>query len=68
LPAKNDRVSIAVEDNGIGLPKSIETGGMGLRIMRFRAKMINASLDIGSMESRGTGVQLSFEAPGNTEG
>ena len=38
---------ISVEDDGKGFdPLSIETGGMGLRIMRYRAKMINGTLEV----------------------
>ena len=64
---QNDRITIRVSDNGIGIPKELETDGMGLRIMRFRAKMINAALDIRSRENQGTSVHLSLENPGEIE-
>ncbi len=40
-------IRIAVEDDGKGFdPISIRTGGMGLRIMYYRAKMISGQLEV----------------------
>ena len=51
---------LSVEDNGTGFPADMETDGMGLRIMGFRANMIHAALDIHSPHNGGTVVQVSL--------
>jgi signal transduction histidine kinase len=43
---------LSVEDDGQSIPPGLETAGMGLRIMGFRANMIHAALDIQSPEAR----------------
>ena len=41
------RLTLAVRDDGIGIDTCVETsGGMGLRIMRHRASMIDATFDL----------------------
>lgn len=46
---------LTVRDDGIGFPKHVpETGGMGLRIMRYRAQMIQGTLRVGKAEGGGT--------------
>jgi signal transduction histidine kinase len=53
-------ITISVEDDGKGFdPLSIQTGGMGLRIMRYRAKMINGTLDVRKRVGGGTLVSCS---------
>jgi signal transduction histidine kinase len=48
-------VTIAVEDDGTGFdPISVRTGGMGLRIMRYRARMISGKLDVRRRSGGGT--------------
>ncbi len=48
-------VSLSVQDDGIGLAESaIDVKGMGLKIMRYRAGLINAHLGIGAAAPRGT--------------
>jgi DNA-binding LacI/PurR family transcriptional regulator/signal transduction histidine kinase len=49
-----------VTDNGIGLPNA-PRGGMGLRIMRYRAETIGAELDI---ERLNPGTRVSCRIPG----
>ncbi len=58
LSKEGNKIALKITDDGLGIPEVIETDGMGLRIMGFRAKMINASLDIGSGENGGTTVCL----------
>ncbi|BBO70578.1 hypothetical protein DSCA_45080 [Desulfosarcina alkanivorans] len=55
-----DRLTVSVHDDGRGIPSDLETRGMGLRIMGFRANMIHAALDIGGHEDGGTVVQVSL--------
>jgi signal transduction histidine kinase len=57
-----DRLKLSVYDDGRGIPPDLETSGMGLRIMGFRANMIDAVLDIHSPEEGGTVVQVSLSA------
>jgi signal transduction histidine kinase len=53
-------ITISVEDDGIGFdPISIRSGGMGLRIMRYRAKMISGKLVVRRREGGGTVVACS---------
>lgn len=50
-------ITLAVEDNGIGLPATPGAGGgMGLRIMQYRADLIGAVLRIERPEGGGTRI------------
>ncbi|MBI5664664.1 MAG: hypothetical protein HZC49_06220 [Nitrospirae bacterium] len=47
LRKNHDRIIMTIKDNGIGIPEhAARKGGMGLKIMNYRAGLINASLDI----------------------
>jgi signal transduction histidine kinase len=53
-------ITISVEDDGIGFdPIYVRSGGMGLRIMRYRAKMISGKLEVRKREGGGTVVACS---------
>ncbi len=55
------RVVVTVEDDGHGMPQSFEArGGMGLKIMRYRATIIGASLDIVPRAGGGTVVRCTL--------
>ena len=57
-------VTLAVADNGNGLPRDVRTvQGMGLRIMQYRAETIGASLSFERANRRGTIVLCKFKAP-----
>jgi two-component system, LuxR family, sensor kinase FixL len=48
-------IELLVADNGGGLdPTRIARGGMGLRVMRFRAQMIGGYLAVESRPAAGT--------------
>jgi len=52
---------LTVEDNGLGIGNTVHSGkGMGLNIMKYRASMIGASLEIKSGEQRGTVITCTF--------
>lgn len=52
-----------VMDNDHGLPRgSIQNGGMGLQIMKYRAKMIDGLLEIQPGADRGTVVTCTLKA------
>ncbi|MEJ2640752.1 MAG: PAS domain S-box protein, partial [Desulfosarcinaceae bacterium] len=61
-------LQLSVRDDGGGDFEVVGTGGMGLRIMAYRAKMIGAALDIDPMPGEGTRVQLTLpiKAPAGT--
>jgi PAS domain S-box-containing protein len=50
-------LSVTVEDDGVGIAEqSRQNGGMGLRIMQYRAGVIDAALDVHLTKSGGTAV------------
>ncbi len=53
----NGTLSVTVEDDGVGIAEhSRQNGGMGLRIMQYRAGVIDAALDVHLTKSGGTAV------------
>ena len=55
LGTHSDRVSLQVRDDGKGINPDVErVSGSGLRIMRYRARVIGATLDIQSNPGEGT--------------
>jgi signal transduction histidine kinase/CheY-like chemotaxis protein len=54
---------LSVEDDGIGIsPVNSAAGGMGLRTMRYRARMIGANLKVRRADGSGTVVECSVPA------
>jgi two-component system CheB/CheR fusion protein len=52
---------LMITDDGVGFPKGAgDHAGMGLQIMKYRAGMIGASLEIGPANDRGTVVACQF--------
>ncbi|MGP8152883.1 MAG: PAS domain S-box protein, partial [Smithella sp.] len=49
----NGIVSLSILDNGVGIKDTTKVGGIGIRIMNYRARMIGASLRIESEQSGG---------------
>ena len=72
LSDDGELITLKITDNGIGFTDNdLESGGMGLRIMRYRAELIRAKLTIAPAHRRGTEVtctlphlQESLPAPG----
>ncbi len=56
LSQRDGILRLSVRDDGIGLPASSGQIGMGLRIMRYRAELIGATLAIGVAAGGGTEV------------
>lgn len=52
---------VRIEDDGQGLPEKKHRKGMGLHIMKYRAKAIKASLSIQQGREKGTVVSLTGE-------
>jgi signal transduction histidine kinase len=57
-------IAVRVEDDGAGFdPATLDGGGMGLRIMKYRAKMIAGTLDLRTRPGGGTVVSCSCVLP-----
>jgi signal transduction histidine kinase len=56
-----DRLFVTIEDDGQGITHAAHQKGMGLHIMKYRAKAIKATLSIRSNAGNGTVVSLSGE-------
>ena len=56
--SKSDKgIILSVNDDGKGLPKILDQNkGMGISIMKYRARMINAIITIEANERGGTGI------------
>jgi PAS domain S-box-containing protein len=55
LDVQPDTLRLEISDDGVGLPpRAAESAGLGLKIMRYRAAMIDAQLSIGPGENGGT--------------
>lgn len=59
MEKQENRFLICVSDNGTGMEPSKESTGMGLRIMKYRAKMMGAALMIHS-DRNGTRIRLAL--------
>ena len=60
-----DRGLLRIEDDGSGFnPATLQSKGLGLRIMRYRAQMMAGSLRIESARARGTIVSCWFPRAG----
>ena len=61
LKADERAVRLIIEDDGTGISADgHKTAGMGLSIMRHRARVIGADLDVTSNEKRGTTVSCTL--------
>lgn len=57
LEQQGPALVLEVEDDGVGLDENQRTAdGLGLRVMRYRARLIGASLEIGASPAGGTRV------------
>jgi PAS domain S-box-containing protein len=61
LAADEDQLKLTVQDDGTGFQLSGKNwSGMGIRIMRYRAKVIGAALDVQSQVGHGTQITCIF--------
>ena len=63
VEAGEARTAVTVTDDGAGMHGEPNTEGMGLRIMRHRAGMIGAALEIRPAEGGGTAVRVAIRNP-----
>ena len=61
ISGARDRFSLEIQDNGSGfrLPLT-DSSGMGIRIMRYRARVIGATLNLKSVPNQGTQITVQF--------
>jgi PAS domain S-box-containing protein len=60
LAAVGDRFEMKIEDDGAGFVEDPASTGMGLHIMRHRARMIGGTLEISRLVSGGSRIRCSF--------
>ena len=61
LAADDDRLKLTIQDDGVGFDIAGKSrSGMGIRIMRYRAKVIGATLDLQSQVHQGTQITCVF--------
>ena len=64
LAREETQVLLRVIDNGSGLNPGVPTGsGLGLRIMQYRARVLNASLELRHQPGGGTELRLALPEP-----
>ncbi len=70
LSRSNGRRRLTVVDDGVGIdpgsgpaPRNEDGGGMGLHIMRYRARMIDAILEVRPAPGKGTLVSCEWSSP-----
>jgi PAS domain S-box-containing protein len=57
LNGSGNVITLSVRDDGIGIEKLLDKRkGMGINIMKYRARIINSSLNIGQNDTGGTSV------------
>ncbi|MBF0228726.1 MAG: cache domain-containing protein [Desulfamplus sp.] len=61
LNVEDSNLNLSIRDNGVGMDSSMETKGMGIRIMNYRAKLVGGSFSIQSDRvGNGTSVILTL--------
>lgn len=65
LTLANNLLTLSVEDDGIGITPSViaKMSGMGIRIMRYRARVIGGTLDLKKRPHHGTQVRCELYLP-----
>ena len=64
LTEEKSRVHLRITDNGKGIPQHLESGGIGLQIMQYRANIIGAMFNTTSKPNAGTTIHVSLGIPG----
>ncbi|MBU3915363.1 cache domain-containing protein [bacterium] len=59
LSTTDDKLQLAIVDNGVGVSNLKPIKGIGLKIMKYRANMIGASFEVGATKVGGTRVSVS---------
>jgi signal transduction histidine kinase len=61
LDYADERIHLRIVDNGRGIPTEMKSSGIGLQIMPYRARIINATYQITSNRGNGTIVHVSLK-------
>ncbi len=65
LSRQGDALQLTVSDNGRGLDKAaIKGGGIGLQMMKYRADLIHASVEVTSAPKKGTKITCRLRTEG----
>jgi PAS domain S-box-containing protein len=64
LTEGQSRIYLSISDNGKGMPRHLESSGIGLQIMQYRANIIGAVFKIVSPSEAGTTIHVSLGVPG----
>jgi len=67
LDVAGQRGELCVDDDGRGLDKASDGSGMGLKIMRYRAYLLDGNLEVGAGAEAGTRVCCRFPLPDTLE-
>jgi PAS domain S-box-containing protein len=62
-----NRVTLQIQDDGVGFDTTQSTPGMGLNNLRERAEEIQAQLDITSAPEKGTTIRIVWDMPPSSE-
>ncbi|MFL6593999.1 MAG: sensor histidine kinase, partial [Chthoniobacterales bacterium] len=64
LERNDGSVTLEVEDDGEGFDDAAQShDGIGLRVMQYRARLVDASLQIGAAPAGGTRVRACVKVP-----
>jgi PAS domain S-box-containing protein len=63
----DEMILLVIKDNGRGFNLSSSSGGLGLDIMKYRARAIGAVLSVNSEPGKGTEVELSLKKINNRQ-
>jgi signal transduction histidine kinase len=58
LTSSRQHLALLIEDDGAGFDPAAATSGLGIDSMRFRAAQVGASLEIDSVQGKGTSVHV----------
>ncbi len=62
LKPEGDKIALSIKDNGAGFSVGAKkSGGMGLHIMEYRARVVGAELKMHSQPGKGTVVSCAFD-------
>jgi len=60
LQKENDDLVLSVQDDGVGLKADLDQAGMGIGIMRYRAKVVGAVLSLHTQPGQGTQISCKY--------